>query len=127
MVEIDYDNITSYAVALYANCPVCWAFPGMTCLYIDYTEDDIVSLAYAIPQYHWMRLERAERHLPGIAREVYLNEISSLRLIDLIAIAFRRIMHEQVYPLANLHIDEHTSRDAIIAGLLPGGNNVTYR
>lgn len=119
-------DLSSMELSLRASCPVgsCWARPQRHCKFQE--EPGEQSPWYAIPKYHWARLERVERHVPGLARQVYLREIQHLRHIDLLAIAIRRMQHEWQFgtPLESCHLNSRISREELIRLLLPGAKFV---
>lgn len=121
MLQAELD-LSSAELALRASCPAgqCWARPNQKCIFIE--PPGYISPSYAIPAYHWPRLERVERHMPGMARQVYLREIHALRQIDLLAIAIRRMQHEYYFgtPLEICKLNAMISREELIRLLLPG-------
>lgn len=111
------ETTSSSQLAHLAPCPVCWARPREMCMF----GDTITPVRY-IPEFHWARLERYERHMPGVARAIYLHEIAQLSTLDLMAIFFRRLEFEQK-SLQAYRISTRTSREDLIALLLPTGRH----
>lgn len=115
--ELMVELTSSLQLAHLAPCPVCWVRPREMCVF-----GDVVTPARYIPEFHWARLERYERHMPGVARSVYLHEIAQLHTLDLMAIFFRRLGFEQK-SLQAYRINARTSREDLIAALLPTGRH----
>lgn len=113
--ELMLEITSSSQIAHLAPCPLCWAGPREPCKF-----GDRKTPAKYIPEYHWVRLERYERHMPGVARSVYLREIAQLNMLDLMAIFFRRLEFKQ-NSLKNYHINASVSREELITILLPTG------